>query len=485
MVFMSIKENITEIRKNVWELPSSYKKEMRVPGRFYLDEEGMRDLEDGAIEQIANVACLPGIQKFSIGLPDTHFGYGFPIGGVGAFSARTGVVSPGGVGFDINCGVRMLRTNLTDDDIRPKMKEIVDKLFVNIPSGVGSKGKIRLEENEINDVLDFGAQWAVENEYGWEEDLNFLEENGRMLDADSSRVSQKAKKRGIPQLGSLGSGNHFLEVQKIDEIFNEEVAKVFNLEKGTITIMVHSGSRGCGHQVCSDHLRLMDKAYKRHNINIPDRQLACAPIDSNEAEDYFRAMAAAANYAWANRQMMIHWVRETFEGIFGQSSEDMGMSVLYDVAHNIAKKEVHNIKGRNEEVIVHRKGATRAFGPDRVEIPKEYRNIGQPVLIPGTMGTASYILHGTDVAMEETFGSTAHGAGRKLSRTGAKKKYTADKIKAELQSKGIHVRANSRPVLAEEAPGAYKDVDQVVRTSDTTGIAKLVAKVVPLAVTKG
>ena len=482
---MSIRENITEIRENVWELPSSYKKEMRVPGRFYLEEDALKNLEDGAIQQIANVACLPGIQKFAIGLPDTHFGYGFPIGGVGAFSARNGVVSPGGVGFDINCGVRMLRTNLTLEDIKPKMKEIVDKLFVNVPSGVGSKGKIRLKENEINDVLDFGAEWAVENEYGWKEDLKFLEENGRMLDADSSRVSDKAKKRGIPQLGSLGSGNHFLEVQKIDEIFNEEVAKVFNLEAGTITIMVHSGSRGCGHQVCSDYLRTMDKAYKKHNLNIPDRQLACAPIDSKEAEDYFRAMAAAANYAWANRQMMVHWIRETFEGIFNQSAEDMEMSVIYDVAHNIAKKEVHNIKGRKEEVIVHRKGATRAFGPGRVEVPQEYRNVGQPVLIPGTMGTASYILHGTDVAMDETFGSTAHGAGRKLSRTGAKKKYTADEIKAELESKGIHVKANSKPVLAEEAPGAYKDVDQVVKTSDTTGIAKLVAKVVPLAVTKG
>lgn len=482
---MSIKENITEIRKNVWELPSSYKKEMRVPGRFYLEEEALQHLEDGAIEQIANVASLPGIQKFAIGLPDIHFGYGFPIGGVGAFSARTGVVSPGGVGFDINCGVRMIRTNLTSDDIKPKMKEIVDKLFVNVPSGVGSKGKIRLGENEINDILDFGAEWAVENEYGWEEDLKFLEENGRMLDADSDSVSEKAKKRGIPQLGSLGSGNHFLEVQKIDEIYNEDVAKAFNLEEGTITIMVHSGSRGCGHQVCSDYLRIMDKAYKRHHINIPDRQLACAPIDSKEAQGYFRAMAAAANYAWANRQMMVHWVRETFEKIFNQSAEDMGMGVIYDVAHNIAKKEVHNIKGRNEEVIVHRKGATRAFGPGRIEIPKEYRNIGQPVLIPGTMGTASYILHGTDVAMEDTFGSTAHGAGRKLSRSGAKKKYTADEIKSDLESKGIYVKANSAPVLAEEAPGAYKDVDQVVRTSDTTGIAKLVAKVVPLAVTKG
>ena len=482
---MGIKENIVEVRENVWEIPSSYKKEMRVPGRLYLEEDSLANLEKGAFEQVANVACLPGIQKFSIGLPDIHFGYGFPIGGVGAFSARNGVVSPGGVGFDINCGVRMIRTNLTEKDIRPKMKEIVDNLFVNIPSGVGSKGKLRLKNNEIDEVLKFGAEWAVEQEYGWEEDLQFLEENGRMLDANPSEVSEKAKKRGIPQLGSLGSGNHFLEVQKIDEIFNEEVAKTFNLEKDTITIMVHSGSRGCGHQVCSDYLRVMDKAYKKHNVNIPDRQLACAPVDSDEAQSYFRAMAAAANYAWANRQMMVHWVRETFEKIFSQSAEDMGMSIIYDVAHNIAKKEVHEIKGRKEEVIVHRKGATRAYGPGRVEIPSEYRNIGQPVLIPGTMGTASYVLHGTEIAMEETFGSTAHGAGRKLSRTGAKKKYNSNDIKKDLESKGIHVRASSRPVLAEEAPGAYKDVDEVVRTSDTTGIAKLVVKVIPLAVTKG
>ncbi|MDR0900808.1 MAG: RtcB family protein [Methanobrevibacter sp.] len=481
----NIKDNITEIRPNVWEIPSSYKKEMRVPGRLYLEKEALDSLENGAIKQIANVASLPGIQKFAIGLPDMHFGYGFPIGGVGAFSWRTGVVSPGGVGFDINCGVRMIRTNLTEDDVSPKLKEIANDLFVNVPSGVGSKGKIRLNDNEINNVLNFGAEWAVENEYGWEEDLMFLEENGRMLDADSSKVSDKAKKRGIPQLGSLGSGNHFLEVQKIDEIFNEEAAKTFGLTPGTIAIMVHSGSRGCGHQVCSDYLRIMDKAYKRHKVNIPDRQLACAPVDSDEAQDYFKAMAAAANYAWANRQMMVHWIRETFENIFNRSAEDMDMSVIYDVAHNIAKKEVHNVKGRKTELVVHRKGATRAFGPDRVEVPKKYRSIGQPVLIPGTMGTSSYILHGTEIAMEETFGSTAHGAGRKLSRSGAKKQFTADEIKKDLNNKGIVVKANSDPVLAEEAPGAYKNVDEVVRTSDSTGIAKLVAKVTPLVVTKG
>ncbi|KZX10954.1 RtcB family protein [Methanobrevibacter curvatus] len=482
---MSIKEELTEIHKDVWELPSSYKKEMLVPARLYLDDEGIKDLEDGAIEQVSNVACLPGIQSHSIGLPDMHFGYGFSIGGVGAFSNRTGVVSPGGVGFDINCGVRMLRTNLTEEDIRPVIKELNDELFRNIPSGVGSKGKIRLDNEEIENVLDFGAYWAVANGYGWEEDLEFLEENGKMEDADSTKVSDKAKKRGIPQLGSLGSGNHFLEIQKVDEIFNEEVAKKFALEKDSITVMIHTGSRGCGHQVCSDYLRLMDKAYKKYSLKLPDRQLACAPADSNEAQDYFKSMAAAANYAWANRQMIQHWVRESFETIFKRDAESMEMSVIYDVAHNIAKKEVHKVKNYETELIVHRKGATRAFGPGRKEVPSVYKNIGQPVLIPGTMGTSSYILHGTDTAMKETFGSTAHGAGRKLSRTKAKKLFNSEEVKNQLQSKGIHVKASSQPIIAEESPDAYKNVDHVVKISDRIGLAKLVGKVSPIAVIKG
>ena len=290
-------ENLTKVRDCVWEISTDYKKGMRVPGRVYLDDEAIKTVEKGALDQVANVACLPGIQKFSIGLPDIHFGYGFSIGGVGAFSARTGVISPGGVGFDINCGVRLVRTNLTEDDVKPHMKELVDTLFRNVPSGVGSKGKIRLKEGEINEVLDHGASWAVENGYGWESDLEYLEENGRMEDADSTKVSDKAKKRGVPQLGSLGSGNHFLEVQKMDEIFDEKAAKTFGIEEGQITVMIHSGSRGCGHQICSDYLRTMDKAYKKYKIDLPDRQLACAPVDSEEAIDYFKAMAAAANYA--------------------------------------------------------------------------------------------------------------------------------------------------------------------------------------------
>lgn len=478
-------DKLTKIRDNVWEIPGNYKKQMIVPGRIYLSDDLVKDLEDGAVEQIANVACLPGVQKPSIGLPDMHFGYGFPIGGVGAFSARTGVISPGGVGFDINCGVRLIKTNLTPNDLEGKTEELLNELFKNIPSGVGSKGKIRLKENEINEVLEDGAEWAVRNGYGWESDLEFLEENGKMESANSDQVSEKAKKRGIPQLGSLGSGNHFLEIQKVDTIYNKEVAEKFGLKEGQIVIMIHTGSRGCGHQICSDFLRSMDKAYKNHNINLPDRQLACAPLDSPEGIAYFEAMSAGANYAWANRQMITHWVRESFENIFQKTAKEMEMHILYDVAHNIAKKETHQIKGRDMEVYVHRKGATRAFGPGREEIPEIYREIGQPVIIPGTMGTSSYILHGTQTAMEETFGSTAHGAGRKLSRTQAKKTYNADDITQDLKNKGILVKANSKPVVAEEAPGAYKDVDSVVKVSDETGIAKLVAKVTPIAVAKG
>jgi len=482
---MVTEETLKKVRDCVWEIPTSYQKGMRVPGRIYLDDEGIKTLEKGAMDQVANVASLPGIQKFSIGLPDIHFGYGFSIGGVGAFSARNGVISPGGVGFDINCGVRLLRTNLTIEDVQPRIKDIINTLFKNVPSGVGSKGKIRLKEGEIDEVLNQGAKWAVENGYGWESDLEYLEEEGCMIDADSSKVSDKAKKRGIPQLGSLGSGNHFLEVQKVDEIFDETAAKTFGLEKDQVTVLIHSGSRGCGHQVCSDYLRSMDRAAKRYKINLPDRQLACAPADSEEAQDYFQAMAAAANYAWTNRQMIVHWVRESFEQVFHQDSEDMDLGIVYDVAHNIAKKEVHNIKGHDTEVYVHRKGATRSFGPGRKEVPSRYRDIGQPVLLPGTMGTASYVLHGTQTAMDETFGSTAHGAGRKMSRAGAKRTYRGEEVQKVLQDRGIYIKATSMPIVAEEAPGAYKDVDEVVKIVHDTGISRLVSKMRPLGVAKG
>ncbi|MCE5215125.1 MAG: RtcB family protein [Methanobacterium sp.] len=482
---MESNNGLKKIRDCVWEIPTDYKKGMRVPGRVYLDDDSIKNVEKGALDQVSNVAFLPGIQKFSIGLPDIHFGYGFSIGGVAAFSTRIGVISPGGVGFDINCGVRLLKTNLTEAEVKPKIKELVDVLFNNIPSGLGSKGKIRLKPGEIDEVLNNGAHWAVENGYGWESDLEHLEETGKMDEADADKVSDKAKKRGIPQLGSLGSGNHFLEVQKIDEIFDEETARVFGLDDTEVTVMIHTGSRGCGHQICSDYLRIMDKAVKRYNINLPDRQLACSPADSPEAQDYFQAMSAGANFAWTNRQMIVHWVRESFENIFKRSSEDMEMEIVYDVAHNIAKKEIHNIKGKDTEVYVHRKGATRAFGPGRKEIPKKYRETGQPVLIPGTMGTASYVLKGTEIAMEETFGSTAHGAGRKMSRAGAKRVYHGEEVQKALEKKGIIIKASSLPVVAEEAPGAYKDVDEVVKTAHDAGISLLVAKMVPLGVSKG
>jgi tRNA-splicing ligase RtcB len=479
------KEDLEKIRDGVYEIPSSARKDMRVPARIYLDDESAKTIEDSAINQVANVACLEGIQRRSIGLPDIHFGYGFSIGGVGAFAENNGVISPGGVGFDINCGVRLIKTNLTQEDIKPHMQELVDELFKKIPSGLGSNGIKHLKESEIDDVLLNGAQWAVENGYGWEEDLKFLEENGCMEGADPDQVSVKAKRRGIPQLGSLGSGNHFLEIQSIGDIYDENIAKNYGLEKDQVVILIHTGSRGCGYQICADNLREMDKTAKRLKMNLPDRQLACAPIDSDEAQNYLKAMAAGANYAWTNRQMIQHWTRETFENVLKQDADSMEMNVLYDVAHNIIKKERHQVGKVKKTVYVHRKGATRSFGPGNKEIPQEYRDVGQPVLIPGTMGTCSYVLAGTETAMKETFGSTAHGAGRVLSRSGAKREFSPEEIQQQLKNKGIVLKANSQPVIAEEAPKAYKDVDAVVKTADDAGISKLVAQMKPLGVIKG
>ncbi len=478
------KTDLEKIRDCVYEIPRNPNKGMKVPARIYLDEESVKTIDDGAIQQVANVACLKGIQKRSIGLPDIHFGYGFSIGGVAAFSDN-GVISPGGVGFDINCGVRLLKTNITKDDIKPYMNELIDELFKKIPSGLGSNGIKHLKETEIDDVLQNGAKWAVENGYGWDEDLKFMEENGCIETANPDVVSVKAKRRGIPQLGSLGSGNHFLEIQSIGDIYDEEISKVYGLEKDQIVILIHSGSRGCGYQICADNLREMDKVAKKLKMDIPDRQLACAPVESDEAQKYLQAMAAGANYAWTNRQMIQHWVRETFEDVLKQDADTLGLNLLYDVAHNIVKCEEHKVGKNTKELYVHRKGATRAFGPGRKEIPEEYRNVGQPVLIPGTMGTASYILAGTETAMKETFGSTAHGAGRVLSRSGAKKEFTPEEITKQMNAKGIIIKANSQPVIAEEAPNAYKDVDSVVKTADKTGISKLVAQMKPLGVIKG
>ncbi len=474
-----------------YEIPKSYKGingnlKMKVPALIYASDEMLSSIrKDNAPEQTANVATLPGIVGKSLAMPDIHWGYGFPIGGVAATDADEGVISPGGVGFDINCGVRLVRTNMRIGDINKEtIKQLVDELFRNVPSGVGSQAKVRLNKMQLNEVLEMGAKWAVENGYGWEEDLEYLEENGCMEIADSNYVSEKAKDRGKAQVGSLGAGNHFLEIQRVAEIFDEEAAKVYGIEKDQIVVMIHTGSRGCGHQICSDYLRVLEQAVRKYNISLPDRQLACAPLKSNEGERYFKAMACAANFAWANRQMIVHWVRQSFERVLRQNAEDMGMHIVYDVCHNIAKIEEHEVDGKKMEVCVHRKGATRSFGPGRKEVPAKYRNIGQPVLIPGDMGTESYLLKGTNQA-EEAFGSTCHGAGRVMSRAEAKRRWRGKEIAHMLEQKGIYAHPASWIVMAEESPDAYKDVSQVVNATHGAGLSLKVAKMVPLGVVKG
>jgi tRNA-splicing ligase RtcB len=478
----NILKKITDYK---WELPKGHKTGMRVPAYFYINRKLMQILEKDAVEQAANVATMPGIQKASLVMPDVHVGYGFPIGGVAAFDLEKGVVSPGGVGFDINCGVRLLRSNLRIEDVKGKIKPLIDQLFVAVPSGVGSEGRLRASNTELDDIFVSGAKWAVENGYGKKEDLKRCEEQGALAGGRGDVVSKKARDRGRPQLGTLGSGNHFLEVQYVDKIFDEKAAKVMGLEEGMVSVMIHCGSRGLGHQVCSDFLEVLDRAVKKYGINLPDRQLACAPISSKEGQDYFAGMAASANYAWANRQIITHWVRETFEEFFHMSEEDLEMDLIYDVAHNIAKFEEHKVDERKLKVCVHRKGATRAFGAGSKDIPEDYKDIGQPVLIPGSMGTPSYVLAGTEKAVEETFGSTCHGSGRVMSRAEAKRKLRGSAIKSNLEKRGIYVRATQGALLAEEAPEAYKHSDDVVEVVHRAGLSRLVARLLPLGVAKG
>ncbi len=475
-----------------YEIPSSYKGKdnnlkMKTSAVIYANENMIPSIKnDDAPEQTANSTTLPGIVGKAFAMPDIHWGYGFPIGGVVATDGEEGVISPGGVGFDINCGVRLVRTNLHTEDLsKGKIQELIDEMFRNVPSGLGSKAKIRLSKQELNDVLTQGARSPVENGYGWNEDVDFLEENGCLEDADISMVSEKAKQRGMSQVGSLGAGNHFLEIQKVTKIFDTEAAKVFGVkDEGQIMVMIHTGSRGFGHQVCTDHLRVLEQAVKKYNIWLPDRQLACAPINSKEGESYLKAMACAANFAWANRQLIVHWVRESFEKVLNNSAENMDMGIVYDVCHNIAKLEEHNIDGKKRKVYVHRKGATRSFGPDSPEVPLKYRSIGQPVLIPGDMGTESYLLRGTREA-EETFGSTCHGAGRVMSRHRALKKWRGEAVVEELKSRGIYVHPASLKVAAEEAPNAYKDIRTVIEVTHGAGISKKVVRFAPLGVVKG
>ncbi|MBU1915045.1 MAG: RtcB family protein [Thermoplasmatota archaeon] len=470
-----------------YEIPRSFKPCMSTSAVIFADDKMIQSVKgDNAPEQAANVACLPGIVGKSLAMPDIHWGYGFPIGGVAAFDADNGIISPGGIGYDVNCGVKLVRTDLTVHDVGRDIKKLIDTIFNNVPSGVGEKGKLRLSISQIDDVLEGGARWAVEQGYGWEDDLASSEENGRMSTADPSKVDTKAKQRGAPQLGTLGGGNHFLELQRVEKILDLEAAKALGIHSvDQIMVSIHSGSRGCGHQIASDYIRTMEQAIRKYNISVPDRQLACAPVNSNEGQDCFKAMSAAANYAWANRQLILHWVRESFESALGRKAEEMGMSCVYDVAHNICKLEEHDFEGKRRKLYVHRKGATRAFDGSRPEVPAKYREVGQPVLIPGDMGSASYVLVGTAHAMKETFGSTCHGAGRLMSRTSATRKFSVNEVVSMLQGRGIYIKAASKDGIVEEAPGAYKNIDDVVRIAHGAGISKMVARLKPLGVMKG
>jgi tRNA-splicing ligase RtcB len=470
-----------------WRIPRSYKPQMHTDGVIYASQQMISAVkDDNAPEQVANVACLPGIVGSALAMPDIHYGYGFPIGGVAATDLESGVVSPGGVGYDINCGVRLLRTDLTEKEVAPKVKDLIHQMFRDVPSGVGSEGRIRIPAQELRTVLTKGARWAVEQGYGWPEDLEHTEDGGALPGANPDTLSERAIKRGRPQLGTLGAGNHFLEIQVVQEVYDESAARAFGIDgPGQVTVMVHTGSRGLGYQVCDDSLITMKRAVEKYQIRLPDPQLACAPLGSPEASQYLAAMACAANYAWANRQCIAHWVREAFERVLQTPARKIGLQMVYDVCHNIAKIEEHEIDGQRRKVCVHRKGATRAFPAGHPVVPKAYAEVGQPVLVPGDMGTNSFLLVGTDRALSETFGSTCHGAGRMMSRTAAIRSARGRDIAQELAGQGIFVRAASRDVLAEEMPAAYKDVEQVVTTCDRAGISRLVAKMRPIGVMKG
>jgi len=460
--------------------------EMLVPTRVFATEKLFKDIEQGAMQQLVNTAQLPGIQKAAFGMPDMHWGYGFPIGGVAAFDAKEkGIVSPGGIGFDINCGVRLLRTDLVAKEIKEKLPELMDLLFKLVPAGVGEKGKIRLEKDELAELFTHGAKYMVEKGYGWKKDLERIEENGEMKGANPEKVSEKAFKRGMPQTGTLGAGNHFVEVQEVEKIFDEEIAKKFGLFEGQAVVMLHSGSRGAGHQIATDYLSVMQKAMEKYKINVPDRQLACAPIESQEGQDYLAAMWSGVNYAFANRQAMTHWVRQGFAQVFGQDEESLGMDLVYGICHNVAKFEKHKIGGKERELLVHRKGATRAMPAGRSENPAIYEKTGHPAIIPGSMGTASYVLVGTEKGLEESFASVCHGAGRVMSRHEAMRRKRGEQVKKDLEAKGEVIRGKSMSGLAEEMPEAYKDIDQVIESVVLSGIGKKVSRHLPLAVMKG
>lgn len=470
----------------VWELPRTGG--MRVPGRVYADDKLMERIrQDKAVDQVANVAHLPGIVGASLAMPDIHWGYGFPIGGVAATDpAEGGVVSPGGVGYDINCGVRLVASSMTRAEVEPRIRELVGTLFRDVPCGVGSHGAIgRLRRKELEAVMERGSAWAVERGFGRPGDLERTEERGRLKMADPSKVGKRAVERGLDQVGTLGSGNHFMELGVVDEVFDQTAATAFGLEEDLVTLLVHSGSRGLGYQVCDDYLEVMQDAVSKYRIALPDRQLACAPVTSPEGRDYLAAMACSANYAWANRQVMMALAMRSIAGVMRASEEELGLRLVYDVCHNIAKLERHEIGGRERELCVHRKGATRAFPAGHPDVPAVYSRIGQPVLVPGDMGRSSYVCVGTERAMGETFGSSCHGAGRVMSRTRARKEARGRRIAEELSERGVFVMATGKGTLAEEMPQAYKDVDDVVSVTERAGIARRVARLKPLGVIKG
>ena len=475
---------LEQVSENVWELPREG--EMRVAGRVFASEVLLEEIaEDKTLQQLRNTTHLPGIVEPAICMPDGHQGYGFPVGGVGATDAEDGCISPGAVGYDINCGVRMVRTNLTYDDLRGREDELVARLFDAIPSGLGGGGVVETDRETIDEILDRGVEWAVENGYGVPDDLRHCEDEGRRPDADPTAITADAKDRGKSQVGSLGSGNHFLEVQRVTDVYRQDVAEAFGLEPDQVVVLIHCGSRGLGHQTCNDYLRRLEQRHQSLLQRLPDRELAAAPAGSELAEEYYGAMCAAINFAWVNRQLVMHQTRQVFADVFGRPWEDLGMDLLYDVAHNIAKKEAHTVDGENRELYVHRKGATRAFPAGHPEVPAAYRGVGQPVIIPGSMGASSYVLRGGARSMDLSFGSTAHGAGRVMSRTQAKNEFRGGDVQDALRSQQVYVKARSGPTVAEEAPGVYKDVDEVVRVSEALGIGDTVARTYPGCNIKG
>jgi tRNA-splicing ligase RtcB (3'-phosphate/5'-hydroxy nucleic acid ligase) len=469
-----------------WEIPQSFRHDMRVPVRIFATRKLLDSvMQDRSLEQAINAATLPGLVGQVLVMPDMHQGYGFPIGGVAATRYPEGVISPGGIGYDINCGVRLLASNIEHESTQPFYDDLVSALNHFCPSGVGKKGKINLSEQEINRVCKEGSRWALKTGYATQADIRRTEESGQLEGADPSKVSARAKERGRPQLGTLGAGNHFIEVDVVDQLYDHKAAQVMGLEEGNLVVQIHTGSRGFGHQICSDYVREFQSAIKQYGIQLPDRELVCAPLDSPEGQDYLAAMRSAANYAFANRQVLAHLARQAFESVLAGKVSNWQLFQVYDIAHNMGKIETHSIDGHPTKVCVHRKGATRAFGPGSPGLPEEYQKIGQPVLVPGSMGTASWVLVGTATSMERSFGSSCHGAGRVMSRKQAKKTVKGQQLHKDLEKQGIHIRAGSMAGLAEEAPQAYKDVDEVVEIVSGAGIARKVARLIPVAVVKG